>query len=65
MHPSPLRMWIFVLQGWLQVEAANGDVRDIRAGNALLLEDTVGCGHVSRVVGDEDVVLAAVRLPEA
>ena len=64
MHPSPIRMWIFVLQGEMQFEASNGDVRRIAPGSALLLEDTTGRGHVSRVLGNSDVTLAVVRLPE-
>jgi hypothetical protein len=63
MHPSPIRMWIFVLQGSMRFEASNGDAREINPGSALLLEDTVGCGHVSRVLGERAVILAVVRLP--
>lgn len=64
MHPSPIRMWIFVLAGEMCFEAANGDQRNIRPGDALLLEDTVGRGHVSRVLGTGAVTLAVVRLPD-
>lgn len=63
-HPSPIRMWIYVLEGQMDFEASNGDVRRILPGSALLLEDTTGRGHVSRVVGDQPVTLAVVRLPE-
>lgn len=63
MHPSPIRMWIFVLAGEMLFEAANGDQRHITPGHALLLEDTVGRGHVSRVLGAGHVILAVVRLP--
>ena len=65
MHPSPIRMWIFVLQGEMHFEASNGDSREIAAGSALLLEDTVGVGHSSKVLGNKPAILAAVRLPEA
>lgn len=64
MHPSPIRMWIFVLEGEMLFEAGNGEARPIAPGSALLLEDTVGRGHVSRVVGGRPVTLAVVRLPE-
>jgi hypothetical protein len=63
MHPSPIRMWIFVLKGEMLFEAGNGDERRIAAGDALLLEDVVGNGHVSRVVGVADVIVSVVRLP--
>jgi len=59
---SPIPMWIFVLRGEMQFEATDGGARRIVPGSALLLEDTMGKGHVSRVLGDEDVTLAVVRL---
>ena len=65
MHPSPIRMWIFVVEGQMHFEASNGEARQIAPGSALLLEDTVGRGHFSRVLGQQPVTLAVVRLPEA
>lgn len=62
LHPSPMPMWIFALRGQMQFEATNGDMRRIAPGDALLLEDTTGRGHVSRVLGDAEVTLAVVRL---
>jgi hypothetical protein len=56
-------MWIFVLQGQMRFEASDGEAREILPGSALLLEDVVGCGHVSRVLGEVPVILAVVRLP--
>jgi hypothetical protein len=63
-HPSPIRMWIFVLQGQMRFETTDGDFRDINAGSGLRLEDTSGRGHSSRVTGNGPVTLAVVRLPE-
>ena len=63
-HPSPIRMWIFVLHGQMRFEASNGETRDLFPGSSLLLEDTHGRGHGSRVIGDGPATLAAVRLPE-
>ena len=63
-HPSPIRMWIFVLQGQMRFESSDGDFRDISPGSGLLLEDTSGRGHSSRVVGNRAAALAVVRLPE-
>lgn len=64
MHPSPIRMWIFVPQGEMHFEASNGDSRKIAPGSAVLLEDTDGVGHFSKVLGDQPAVLAVARLPE-
>ncbi|TDF64371.1 cupin domain-containing protein [Cupriavidus sp. L7L] len=64
LHPSPIRMWIFVLAGAMEFEASDGERRPLAPGSALLLEDTTGKGHVSRVIGTDDATLAAVQLPE-
>lgn len=64
MHPSPIRMWIFVLQGEMHFEASNGDSHRIAPGSAVLLEDTVGIDHFSKVLGNSPAILAVVRLPE-
>jgi hypothetical protein len=58
-------MWIFVLQGEMHFEASNGDSHRIAAGSAVLLEDTVGIGHFSKVTSGVAAILAVVRLPES
>lgn len=63
MHPSPIRMWIFVLSGTMEFEAGDGEVVAISPGSAMLLEDLTGGGHSSRVIGNVAATLAAVRLP--
>ncbi|MDQ0143148.1 cupin domain-containing protein [Cupriavidus necator] len=63
LHPSPLRMWIFVLGGAMEFEASDGERRALPTGSALLLEDTTGKGHASKVVGTADAMLAVVQLP--
>ena len=64
LHPSPMRMWIFFLSGTMDFEASDGECRRYKPGDALLLEDTTGKGHLSRVIGDSPAVLAAVRLED-
>ena len=61
-HPSPIRMWVFFLSGEMEFEASDGERRKCVPGTALLLEDTTGEGHRSRVVGGDDALLAVVRL---
>jgi hypothetical protein len=65
LHPSPLRMWIFVLQGEMEFEASDGECQPVRTGDVLLLEDTTGRGHRSRVIGDTAARLAVVELEPA
>ena len=62
LHPSPLRMWIFLLSGEMEFEASDGQRRQLLPGGAVLLEDTIGKGHRSKVVGSVAAVLAVVHL---
>jgi hypothetical protein len=62
LHPSPLRMWVFFLSGKMEFEASDGECRPGIPGNAILLEDTSGKGHLSRVIGDADAILAVVQI---
>ena len=62
LHPSPVRMWVFFLSGEMEFEASDGEVRPAVLGQAILLEDTTGKGHLSRVTGDGDAVLALVQV---
>ena len=61
-HPSPERMWIFCLHGDMEFQASDSAVLQVKPGSALLLEDTAGKGHRSRVMGDRDALLVAVKL---
>ncbi|AUT66830.1 cupin [Paraburkholderia terrae] len=62
LHPSPMCMWVFVLGGEVEFEASDGERRRLPAGSAILLEDTTGKGHQSRVIGDVPVLLAVVQV---
>ena len=52
------------LSGETDFEVSDGEVRRFKPGSLLLLEDTAGKGHVSRVVG-EDVTVAVVQLADS
>ncbi len=61
-HPTPKRLWIFCLAGEMEFQASDGAVHRVEPGSAMLLEDTTGKGHRSRVIGDRDALLVAVQL---
>jgi len=65
LHPSPFRMWVFVLSGEIEFEASDGQRASVRTGSGLLLEDVSGKGHVSRVIGGAAATLAVVELAPA
>ena len=62
LHPTPIRMWVFFLSGEMEFEATDGEIRPGLPGKAFLLEDTTGRGHLSRVVGASDAILAVVQV---
>ena len=61
-HPSPVKQYMFVVSGELEMEASDGEVRNFRAGDVGLAEDTEGKGHISRAIGDEDFSAVIVQL---
>ena len=61
-HPSPRRQLFIVLTGEMEGTASDGQVRSFRAGQVLLMEDTFGKGHASRVIGDEYMLSVIVSL---
>jgi hypothetical protein len=61
-HPTPVRMWIFCLSGEMEFATSDGATHRVAPGSAMLLEDTTGRGHQSRVIGDRDALLVTVQL---
>jgi hypothetical protein len=64
-HPTPQRQIFCVLQGECQVMASDGSVRRFSAGSVLLLEDTWGKGHATRVTSGEDLLIFGVALADS
>lgn len=63
-HPSSARNLFVVLSGEWEVTASDGETRCFCVGSVLLVEDTNGKGHRSRVVSDVDSVALMVELNE-
>ena len=61
-HPSPKRQWVFFHAGEMEFEVADGQVHWAGPGSVMLLEETTGKGHRSRVVSDTAAVCAAVQV---
>ena len=47
-HTAPQRQYIILLEGEIEIETSLGDVRQFKAGDILLVEDTEGNGHKTR-----------------
>jgi uncharacterized cupin superfamily protein len=50
-HPAPARQFVVLLDGEIEIEVGNGEIRRFTGGEVLLLEDTTGRGHRTRNVG--------------
>ncbi|MGH8524058.1 MAG: cupin domain-containing protein [Gammaproteobacteria bacterium] len=62
-HPAPQRQFYFQLSGTLEVKVSDGQVRQFSTGSFILLEDTTGKGHCTRVLGNAAVKAVFVQLP--
>jgi hypothetical protein len=56
----PQHQFLFCLQGRLEISASDGEKRSFGPGDAVLMEDTSGKGHRSRVIGSHDWIAAIV-----
>ena len=52
-HPAPRRQYIVNLTGGVKITASDGEAREIKAGEIVLVEDTTGKGHLSQSIGGQ------------
>jgi hypothetical protein len=60
-HPTPVRQWLAIMSGECEFEAGDGEKITRKAGDVVLLDDTVGKGHQTKVIGDCAVKMLAVH----
>ena len=63
-HPVPRRVLAIYLSGQGEMEASDGEVRQLGPGTVLLAEDTTGKGHISRVTGSDEMLVVILLLPD-
>jgi hypothetical protein len=61
-HPAPARQWVVMVRGTVEARTSDGEARTFGPGVVVLLEDTTGAGHNTRVTGDEPWVAMVVVL---
>lgn len=59
-HPSSGRNLFVVINGEWEVTASDGETRRFGSGSVLLVEDTLGKGHTSRVISDSIAVMVTL-----
>ncbi len=61
-HPTPVRQLIVFLSGQYEVTVGDGQSRRFGPGEMVMLEDTTGKGHVTKVIGSREGECLAVQL---
>ena len=61
-HPAPRRQYIISLSGHIEIELGDGTKHTFNPGDARLVEDTTGQGHITRVPGDTPSISAVIPL---
>ena len=61
-HPSSARNLFVVLSGEWEVIASDGETRRFSVGEVVLVDDTSGKGHSSRVISETPSVVVMVEL---
>ena len=63
-HPAPAPQFFCQLAGEFEITASDGTTKRFPPGSVLLLEDTTGKGHATRVLGDEEALVGVTQLPD-
>ena len=63
-HPTPRKQVYFILSGKLEGRVSDGETRQFGPGSIVLVDDTTGKGHVTKVLGSEDVLSAVIHLDD-
>jgi hypothetical protein len=61
-HTTPQRHIVVTVRGEYQITAGDGSSRRFPPGTVLLLEDTKGSGHSTKITSSEDAIVFAIRL---
>ena len=60
-HPTPVRQWLILMTGACEFEAGDGERTIRKAGDVVLLDDMIGKGHQTKVLGDVAVRISAIH----
>lgn len=63
-HVAPRRQFIVHLEGSVEVQVSDGEVRRFGPGSVVLVEDTWGEGHLTRSVDGQDRTTLFITLAD-
>lgn len=52
-HNAPRGQYVILLDGEIEIEVSDGEIKKLRGGDILLVEDTSGKGHRTRAIGNK------------
>ncbi len=61
-HPTPVQQWLVIMSGECEFEVEDGEKCMRKTGDVVRLDDTIGKGHQTRVIGEQPVLMTAVHL---
>jgi len=61
-HPTPVVQWLILMSGELEFEVEDGERITRGAGDVVLLADTSGKGHQTKVLGNVAVRISAIHI---
>ena len=62
-HPTPIRQWLILLSGELEFEVGDGKQFRRKTGDVVMLDDVMGKGHQTKVVGNIPVRIVTIHSP--
>ncbi len=61
-HPAPAYQYHCILGGQVELTVGDGERRRFSQGDVILMQDIAGQGHIARVVGEEELLVAVTQL---
>ncbi len=63
-HPAPRKQYVVVLAGSLVIQTGDGEERQFGPGQVLLMDDTMGEGHLTTFGHEEPCTCMVVQIEE-
>lgn len=63
-HPAPARVLNVIVSGRFEIDVSDGESRGFGPGSVILVEDTRGRGHRTRVLGPDRACFAMIVLAD-
>jgi hypothetical protein len=64
LHTAPERQLAVSLNGWVEYETSDGEIRRCEPGEIVLVEDTTGRGHITRFDDDGEQCFLHIPVPD-